>query len=181
MPLPAGRSDAGFTLIELMLVVTITGTLAAIAIPSLARARGAAAEASTIGSVRALVGAQTSYATSCGYGYYAPTVASLAKPPSPKQPAFIGAEFKADTTDRQRYRIRFTAGTVEKGAKATCNGVAAGKALSTYFVGADLLQTTGGMSSRYFGANQTGTVYESTKRIAAFYTGAPAAPARPLR
>lgn len=175
------RSESGFTLIELMLVVTVAGTLAAIAIPALFRARGAAAEASTIGSLRAIHGAQTSYATSCGNGFFAPTIASLATPPSARQPAFIGPEFKTDTTDRRLYRIRFTAGTRAAQAKATCNGVAAGRALLTFYVGADLLQATGGMSSRYFGVNQTGTVYESTKRIAAFYTGAPPAPARPLR
>lgn len=175
------RDAAGFTLIELMFAVMIAATIGAIAIPALFRARGAAAEVSAIGSLRAIHGAQMSYATSCGFGYYAPTVASLLTPPSAKQPAFLGPEFKNDNTARQQYQIRFTSGTAAKEARATCNGVAAGKALSTFFVGAELQQTTNGMAARYFGVNQSGSLYESTKRIAAFYTGAPPSPAKPLR
>jgi prepilin-type N-terminal cleavage/methylation domain-containing protein len=175
------RNAGGFTLIELMLVILIIGTISAIAVPALFRARGAAAEIAAVGSLRAIHGAQISYSTACGFGYYAPSVASLATPPSAKQPAFIGPEFKADTTNRQQYRIRFTAGSVAAKARATCNGVAAGRALSTFFVGAELLQTTNGMAARYFGVNQSGTFYESTKRIAAFYTGAPPSPAKTLR
>lgn len=175
------RSAAGFTLIEMTFAIMIAATIGAIAVPALFRARGAAAEVSAIGSLRAIHGAQMSYATSCGFGYYAPTVASLATPPSAKQPAFIGPEFSKNTTTRQSYTIRFTSGTVEAKARATCNGVAAGKALSTFYVGADLVQTTGGMTARYFGVNQNGLLYESTKRIAAFYTGAPPSPAKPLR
>jgi prepilin-type N-terminal cleavage/methylation domain-containing protein len=176
------RRDArGFTLIELMLVMLMLGTISAIAIPALFRARGAAAEVAAVGSIRAIHGAQVSYSTACGFGYYAPSVASLATPPSTKQPAFIGPEFKANATTRQSYTIRFTAGTVAAKARATCNGVAAGKALSTFYVGADLLQTTNGVAARYFGVNQSGLVYESTKRIAAFYAGNPPSPAKPLR
>ena len=174
-------SDDGFTVIELLLVVTIIGILGSIAIPSLIRARGSAAETSAIGSLRTIHAAETTYATSCGYGYYAPSIPILATPPKAGTPAFIGAEFKADTTNRLHYRFRFTSGTVEKNAKATCNGVAAGKAVSTFFVSADLLQATNGVPARYFAVHQFGTIYESTKKINAFYSGNPAAPARTLR
>ena len=176
-----GRRESGFSLVELVFAMLIAGTVGAIAIPALFRARGAAAEASAIGSMQAIHAAQIGYATSCGFGYYAPTIASLAKPPKANQPAFIGPEFKTDTTTRLPYRIRFTAGPVASKARATCNGVAAGRAVSTFYVGADLLQATGGVTTRYFGINQSGTVYESTKRIAAFYNGTPPKPAKPLR
>jgi prepilin-type N-terminal cleavage/methylation domain-containing protein len=180
-PARPNASAAGFTLIELMLVVTIVGIIASVAVPGLLRARGSAAEVSTIGSLRAIHGAQMTYASSCAAGYYSPTIANLATPPKAGTPAFIGPEFKANTTDRPPYRILFTAGTRATTSKATCNGVAAGQAVGSFFVGGDLISATNGMVSRYFGVNQTGTVYESSKRIAAFYTGAPPAPAKPLR
>jgi prepilin-type N-terminal cleavage/methylation domain-containing protein len=180
-----GHSDAGFTLIELLLVVTIIGILASIAMPSLSRARGVAAEMATISSLRTIHTAQMAYATSCGAGYYAPSIPWLARTVKVKKgampPAFIGPEFTANTTDRLRYRIRFTLGTRAKNAAKTCNGLTAGQAANTFFVGADLLQAKYGMVSRYFGINQDGIVYQSKKRIAPFYAGTPKAPAVPVQ
>ncbi len=175
-----GRFEAGFTLIELLLVVTVIGILAGIAVPPLNRARGAAMEASTIGSLRAIHGAQVLYATSCGGGYYAPSIPWLARTTKGQKP-YIGPEFTANVTDRQLYRIRFTLGTRAGGAKKTCNGLAAGQSASTFFVSGDLLQAKGSMVSRYFGVNQEGVMYQSTKRISPFYTGTPPKPAVPIR
>jgi len=178
---PRRSSAAGFTLIELMLVVTVVGILASIAVPSLLRARGAAAEAATIGSLRAIHGAQTSYSSSCAGGYYAATMATLATPPKAGTPAYIGPEFKANTTDRWPYRIRLSVGPKIPQAKATCNGIAAGQSVGTFFLGADLLSTTNGMVSRYFGVNQNGIFYQSTKTVSPFYAGTPASPATTLK
>jgi prepilin-type N-terminal cleavage/methylation domain-containing protein len=174
------RSDAGFTLIEVLLVVTIIGILAGIAVPSLSRARGAATEMSTIGALRAIHASQVAYATSCANGSYAPSIPWLARV-AKGQPPFIGPQFTANVTDQNRYRIRFTLGARDTNAKATCNGLAAGQAASTFFIAADLLVAKDGMVSRYFGVNQTGTIYQSTKRIPPFYTGVPKAPAVPVR
>src|SRR2546422_9309075 len=71
-----------------------------------------ALEVSTIGTLRALNSAQASFASSCGGGAFAPTVASLATAATGRKSTagFIGPRVTKDTVDKEHYRIRFTAG-----------------------------------------------------------------------
>jgi type IV pilus assembly protein PilA len=70
-----------FTLIELMIVIAIIAIIAAIAIPNLLSARKNGNEAAAIGSLKAIVSAQTVYRegdkNGDGSNEYAPTLAAL--------------------------------------------------------------------------------------------------------
>lgn len=72
--------EQGFSLIELLIVVAIILIVAAIAIPSLLRAKISANESSAAASLRTITTAETTYASSWGLGYAA-TLANLGGAP----------------------------------------------------------------------------------------------------
>jgi prepilin-type N-terminal cleavage/methylation domain-containing protein len=160
----------GFTLIELLIVVAIIGVIASVAAPGLLRARMAGNEASAIASLRAVNAAQSIFAASCGNGYYAPSLEALGTPPDGGD-GFIGTDLNTDPSVKSAYTITLTGGAAATGAPASCNGVAAGGLVTTYFVGGEP-QPGGGV--RNFGTNQGGTIYFiSGAAVPATQRGAP--------
>ena len=65
------RSIHGFSLLELLIVVAVILTIAAIAIPNFLRSRMAANEAAAVQSLRNITTAQVVYSTTYGIGYSA--------------------------------------------------------------------------------------------------------------
>lgn len=76
-PIRISAANAGFSLIELLIVVAIILIIAAIAIPNLLRARIAANESSAAASVRSIATAEVSYNAAYPTLGYAPALPNL--------------------------------------------------------------------------------------------------------
>ena len=100
------KKNAGFTLIELMIVVAIIAIIAAIAIPNLLRSRMQSNESAAIGNMRTICGSEVAY-HSANYRY-ADTFAGLTTPPS--GPPFLDGTWDGVTKSGYVYTLGGGAG-----------------------------------------------------------------------
>ena len=153
------QDSQGFTLLELLVVLSIIWILAGMAAPSLLRGRSVANETSAIGSIRALHTAQLSYALSCGFGFYTSAYTSLG--PGLGNPlGFLTTDLTSSATPvKSGYNFTMVAGGGAAAGAADCNGAAA--TVSGYYATAFPV-TPGSSGNRAFATNQGGAIWQDT-------------------
>jgi type IV pilus assembly protein PilA len=168
-----GRSHAGFTLVELLVVAAVIGIVSAIAVPALLRARVAGNEASAIASLRTISSAQQTYSSTCGGGGFAPSLEDLAVPPAASAP-FITADLGAAGiagTPKSGYIFEVVGiGPVVLVGSVTCNN--AGDTRSGFFAsaGPSDLGVTG---TRYFAVDHSAQIRQSDTALTDITSGSP--------
>jgi prepilin-type N-terminal cleavage/methylation domain-containing protein len=157
------RSESGFTLIDMLFVISIIGLLSTIAIPGLMKARAAGQSASALGTIKVVNSAQLSFAITCGLGFYSPNFMTLGVPPPSSADGFLTPELSSGPTFIKGGYQFSMAGIPLPGAPASCNGLPAGASSTGYAIVGDPLDPT--PPAPFFGSNADGVIYEDTASL----------------
>lgn len=159
---PRRVSDDGFTLVELLIVITIITILAGMAVPSLLRAKIMGNETGAIGSISALRAAQVSYATACGGGAYGTQLTTLGTPPPGSTAAFISADLGlSDTPTKSGYAFKMASGAGATAGPNDCNG----KATRSAFYASAVPLTFNSTGRRSFATNAQELIWQLDSNI----------------
>ena len=154
----SGPGPAGFTLVELLIVIAIIGLLAAMSMALYRNARVRGNETAAIAALRAINDAQFSYAQTCGSQRFAPTLVSLGTPMPTTGHAFLSPDLvQFDPVEYHGYLITLGGSPLTDGT-LTCTGVAP---LSGYQVTAEPTQP-GLSGNRFFSTNTDRVIFEDT-------------------
>ncbi len=117
------KTNRGFTLIELMIVISIISIIAAIGIPNFIRSRMTANEGAAVGTMRTISSAQQQFQSATimafpsGMGRYSPDIATLGA----QAPPFIDTVLAAG--NKQGFIFTTVGGGVDGGPAFVVNGV----------------------------------------------------------
>ena len=143
--------------------------LAVALLPFMRSARVEGNESAAKGSVRAILSAQFTFASTCGSNFFARTLPVLGRPGTDGS-TFVGRDLAmSDTVETSGYRIWIEAERAAE-APASCNGEPAGAAAKTFIVRAEPLRDGEGL---FFAAREDGRMFQGGRRIQ-FVDGSPA-------
>ena len=118
-----GHAEAGFTLIELMIVLAIIAVLLAVAFNEYRGMQARGNEASALSSMRSIAAAQWQFALTCGNMKYASTLPALAQPVPATGQGFLSPDLtsSADPFEKSGYLFQMAAKPLDNAVPA-CNG-----------------------------------------------------------
>lgn len=162
----AAKSQKGFSLIELLVVMVIIGIIVSIAIPNLLASRRAANEGSAVAAMRSIYSGEAVYYFSYGNGSYG-TLTDL------RNAGIIDSVLGAAPHTKSNYIFNVNVLTLQKGYDVTARP-------QSHILTQPLI----GAGTRDFGMNETGMIYQTTNATTVTFnatTRLAQAPATPIQ
>jgi prepilin-type N-terminal cleavage/methylation domain-containing protein len=153
---------AGFTLVELLIVMAVVGVILSIAVVAYRHARIVGHEAVALTTLRTINEAQFSYKQTCGNQRYAPTLANLGVAPPGSDSAFLSPDLTVGDPLRKSGYLYQLSGTEVTDIGQTCTGV---NPLETYKLTADPI-APGVDGDHFYGTNTDRFIYQDIETFA---------------